>query len=160
MITAYLFPQACPPIRANVDKAEKVSVKTAPEVLAAASAEERLRCSDCLEAASLVHRGDRLNHFRHHPRTQESPPCRFRSDGRSQAKTLKFRPALTPKQVPVDRYLVIIAKLRQELEQARKTNARLTEELEQALKLIAHLTEEAHQAEEIIRHVEDGLKAA
>jgi hypothetical protein len=174
MITAYLFSQDCPPSRANVDKAGKVSVKTVLATLEEAEGQEWLRCSECLEAVSLVHRDGKLNHFRHHPRTH----CRFRSVGRPkplQAKTLKVNWGL------IKRLKEGNAKLQRELEQARTLIAHLTEEnaqsrqeLEQVRTTLANVNlqlgkvegqlkaeeQEAHKAEEIILKVKQGLKVA
>lgn len=152
MITACLFNTPSP---GATDKGEKVSVKTADESLAEASAEGRLRCCECLEPVSPVHRGDWLNHFRHHPQTEKSPSCSLRSEAGFKRPRKKTSSWSLFARLKADN-----ARLQRELEQTRTTLANVSLQLSKVETLLKAEQREAHEAEEIILHVKEDLKAA
>ena len=168
MKNAIEFTPEYKPSPENRDKAVPVTVTSNRQDLNLAEAEDRLCCPVCVEPLSLVERATKLNHFRHHPRTESSRPCKLRSPYKPLEKNL---PGTLP-----EKHERLRPSFRRELENARQLIAHLTAEnvsswkkLDQAWRTLREVEEqltevkkqlkaeerEGHQAEEIILGIEE-----
>lgn len=135
----------------NRGKAVPVTVTSNRQDLDLAEAEDRLCCPVCLEPLSLVERATRLNHFRHHPRTESSRPCKLRSPYKPTEEDLPGTPSGKHKRLRPS--------FRRELEKARQHIAHLTAENASSWKKLDQAWRTLKEVEEQLTEVKEQLKA-